>query len=475
MKRKNQRGWEAHQLDSIRHRVAVEAARLLYHREMKEYFHAKREAARRQGTPHLPSNREVHDELLRIARKIEGDEHEQRLTQMRAQALILMEQLERFHPRLIGSVLTGHIRRGSDIDLHIHTENVDEVSDALSACGYEHAVEVVTSRKDGEVQDFVHVRMADLGGFEVEMTVYPPEWLYTTPRCGITGGPMRRGTLAEVRQLMAAASVPPVQTWSLPLDMERLCSVLPELAACRGVLQNTYHHLDVFEHTVEVVRGLERMIASGYERFGPWAPHLRQHLEPPASAALLALTGACHDLGKPQTQSWDRSGRIRFIGHDDLGAEIVRRVGPRLGLEGAQVEDLARLVEWHLEAVMIPVEGMLPSRIHKLMQGVGQRLPELALLSLADVEAARGPAQTAVRLEDHQRFVDLLLEQFFGSGSLAAPELPLTPEDLIEEFGRLAPKQQSRLWDRLLADYLDGEWSSREEGLSIAAELLAQD
>jgi len=38
---------------------------------------------------------------------------------MRVIALEAMQALERFSPRLIGSVATGHVRRGSDIDLHV--------------------------------------------------------------------------------------------------------------------------------------------------------------------------------------------------------------------------------------------------------------------------------------------------------------------------------------------------------------------
>ena len=46
-----------------------------------------------------------------------------------------MRVLRRFRPRLIGSTLTGHIRRGSDIDLHVFSDSVEAVSSALEAEG----------------------------------------------------------------------------------------------------------------------------------------------------------------------------------------------------------------------------------------------------------------------------------------------------------------------------------------------------
>lgn len=443
--------------ESIRHRVAVEAARILYHREVKEYFHAKREAARRQGTIHLPSNREVHEQLLLIARQVEGDEHLQRLSAMRSLALQLMELLHEYHPRLIGSTLTGHIRRGSDVDLNLFSQDVEPVLDTLREAGYEPEVEVVRSRKGGESNEYTHVRLPSL---DVEMTVYPPEELHTVPRCGITGGPMRRASLAELRALLKPTLTPPV-------DLDGLALTVTELGPCRGCLQNHFHHLDVFEHTRAVVEGLERLLS--WERFPEHREHLARHFSTPESVSLLLLAGVCHDLGKPATQSYTADGRIRFLGHEVKGADIARRVGERLKVA---TPDLVKLVALHMEPVMIPGTDALPSRIHKMFAGAGDRLPELALLSLADVEAARGLAQTEERLAEHKRFVDFMLEQYFGGGELVHPELPLSEEELEDTFGALPPKQQARLLGWLRAAWLDGHFESAEEGLSLAAEFL---
>ena len=40
-----------------------------------------------------------------------------------------LRALSEFSPRLIGSVSTGHIRRGSDIDLHVFTDDLDPLFD----------------------------------------------------------------------------------------------------------------------------------------------------------------------------------------------------------------------------------------------------------------------------------------------------------------------------------------------------------
>lgn len=456
--------WEPAHRASVRHRVAVEAARLLYTREMKEYYQAKREAARRQGTIHLPSNREIHEQMLLIAHRLDGDHHQQRLEQMRSLALLMMEKLGAFHPRVIGSTLTGHIRKGSDIDLNVYSDELEPVCEALR--DYEHDVEVVRTRKHGADQEFTHIHVRGTDP-EVEITVYPLEQRHEHPRCGITGGPMRRATLAELRSLMQKELAPPSDFhWKPPATIADLLRWVPELAACRDVLQNNYHHLDVFDHTLAVVRGLETLIRDGFQRLGRWSELLQKHLEDPT---ILLLAGLCHDLGKPATQSYGRDGRIRFYGHENVGADITRAIARRLG----QPDQLVTLVECHMEAVRIPTEQGEPSRIRNLFRRLPQHIPELALLSLADVEAARGPAQTLMRLEEHFEFVDFLLQQFFEQGFLANPSLPVSDHDLVDQFGVTQPKVQRVILDWLTDQFVDGEFESNEEGMSLASDFLA--
>jgi len=46
------------------------------------------------------------------------------------EALRLMRILRLFRPRLIGSTLTGHVRRRSDINLHLFPGSVEAVAAA---------------------------------------------------------------------------------------------------------------------------------------------------------------------------------------------------------------------------------------------------------------------------------------------------------------------------------------------------------
>src|SRR5947209_19425777 len=124
----------------LRQAIALEAARLMYERVESEYFTAKRKAAKRLcrqsvKPEDLPSNAEIREQIQLFARIHEGDKRTQHLRDMRLEALRLMRLLRAFRPRLIGRVMTGHVRKGSDIDIHLFTDSTGLVTDSLEQHG----------------------------------------------------------------------------------------------------------------------------------------------------------------------------------------------------------------------------------------------------------------------------------------------------------------------------------------------------
>ena len=190
-----------------RRHIAVEAARLMYERVESEYFTAKRKAAARLGVnfkhqpQHLPSNREIRDELQVFARIHEGERRLEGLAEMRSAALRMMRLLAPFEPRLIGSVCTGHVRAGSDIDLHVFALNVSGITDILEADGYRCHVEYKRVIKHGEARMFTHVHLH--GQFPFELTVYAPELVGYRFKSSITGKAIERASIHELEALIA--------------------------------------------------------------------------------------------------------------------------------------------------------------------------------------------------------------------------------------------------------------------------------
>jgi hypothetical protein len=191
----------------LRQQIAWEAARLMYQRQESEYYRAKMKAAHRlchgwAKPADLPSNAEIRDQVQLFARLHEGQERTNNLRNMRLAALAMMERLERFRPRLIGSVFTGHIRAGSDVDIHVFSDSIESVAHALEQHGLPYEIERKQVRKHGESRTFTHIHVP--AEFMFELTVYPSADVSFVFKSSITGKPIERATIPELRQFLAA-------------------------------------------------------------------------------------------------------------------------------------------------------------------------------------------------------------------------------------------------------------------------------
>lgn len=198
--------------DRLRQTLAREAARIMYEERVKQYIDAKHIAARRvlgrhdsramRYRPHdLPSNLEIREALIELASLVEGHERQDRLFAMRFVALEVMEALTPFHPALIGSVSTGAVRRGSDVDLHVFSDDAERVEQHLFDLGWFFDTSVVSIWKDNAPREFIHIHLQRT--FDVELSVYPVSDRRVTGRSSTDGKPIVRLKPAALRALIA--------------------------------------------------------------------------------------------------------------------------------------------------------------------------------------------------------------------------------------------------------------------------------
>ena len=193
--------------ERIRRQIAFLAAQMMYHRTETEYFTAKRKAApawrRISASAGRPTQQQGHP------RPDPGDGPHSRgakaagnLRDMRLDALRMMRLLARFRPRLIGSVRTGHVRKGSDIDLHIFCDSLALVTDTLDELGLQYDVEHKRIVKYGEERTFTHIHLHD--GHNFELTLYPEDKVHYVFKSSITGKAIERASIAELEELLRA-------------------------------------------------------------------------------------------------------------------------------------------------------------------------------------------------------------------------------------------------------------------------------
>lgn len=249
--------------------------------------------------------------------------------------------------------------------------------------------------------------------------------------------------------------------------------VLPELATLKGCGQNPYHHLDVFEHTMEALSHLPQVVEQlGGERF----------LTPPAACGLagapvlapLAWAVMLHDIGKPVVRRVDEEGRIIFWHHDEVGATMTRDIVRRLGMSRLFSRYLGVLVLNHLRLGFLVRERPLTRRaLIRCRRAVEPFVFESVVLSLTDRLATRGEKTSAASMARHYR----LARQAWLEVPKDAPPLPLDGHGVMALLGVSAGP---RVGDALAAlrDEVDAgvvrdaqqarafvrEWASRTSG-----------
>ena len=114
-----------------------------------------------------------------------------------------------------------------------------------------------------------------------------------------------------------------------------LAAFIPEFEPIVAMMQfNVYHHYTVDEHTIQCISHLAQIER---KELREELPVVSRILEAGVNRRVLYVALLLHDIGKGRPED-----------HSVLGAQIARRVAPRLGLRKAECETVEWLVRYHL-------------------------------------------------------------------------------------------------------------------------------
>ncbi len=193
--------------DTMRRRLAHEAARLIAEHGIENYRLAKRKAAHKLGVSErnfLPANAEVHSALAEYQRLFDGAAHSDRLLEFRRTAREAMLMFEDFQPRLVGPVLAGTATRHSEVNLHLFADAPEDVAMRLldDRIAYRSAEKRIRYVDDRVIRYPAFRFKAFCNG--IEIVVFPTDGLREAPACPVNGRPMQRANLKEVERLLDA-------------------------------------------------------------------------------------------------------------------------------------------------------------------------------------------------------------------------------------------------------------------------------
>jgi hypothetical protein len=194
--------------DQLRRALAQEAARIMSEQGIDDFLLAKRKAAERLSVADasvLPKNTEIEAALAEHHRLFRSERHDAELRELRRTALQAMHLLREFEPRLVGPVLTGMASEHSEINLHLFSEQAENVAWRLHEQGIPHRLNERRLRYEpGRVVSYPAFHFV-AGNQPIDAVVFPIDGIRQSPSSPVDGKPMRRGNMAEVKELLTTS------------------------------------------------------------------------------------------------------------------------------------------------------------------------------------------------------------------------------------------------------------------------------
>ena len=276
-------------------------------------------------------------------------------------------------------------------------------------------------------------------------------------------------------------------------DLGLLDRLLPEAAIMRDVEQPKEHTWNVFGHSLAAVDALDMMLGETEPDGEPakslcwelqsqlnwWEgqrDYFHEELVPKAQRrALIKLAAFLHDIGKPETKSFQEGGRMRFFGHHTVGADIAKQALRRLRFSSREVAYVKDIVRAHMRPLQMAQSGA-PTRkaIYKFFRDTGDAGIDTLFISLADHLGTVGPRVNLDGWRRHVALVSYVIRKRFEDPSIITPPKLVSGEELMAELGIPAGEGLGELLDAIRDAQGAGEITTREEAIALARRHLEQ-
>jgi poly(A) polymerase len=272
------------------------------------------------------------------------------------------------------------------------------------------------------------------------------------------------------------------------LDSHRLFTVLfPEFAPARGMRQPGLHHWDVLEHSLETVGSLERLAAilqASPLESDPLAEQsdivgIRELLTEAEQqgifrgadllSAPMKLAALLHDIGKTITFTRDEEGHIHFYGHPQAGIPLAQHITRRLSASTRDSRLVQQVVAHHMRPGQLSHDTLTPRAIRRYFVDLGPVGINVALISLADHLAMRGPAPLGTPWERHLATVRQLLTAYVRERKRILPPRLIQGDELMHRLHIAPGPLVGYLLEQIAAAQAEGSIHSKEEALWLCS------
>ncbi len=248
--------------------------------------------------------------------------------------------------------------------------------------------------------------------------------------------------------------------------------IFPEIKPLRAIGQGPYHHLDVWQHTLETLNQFE-LIIKGAKK----TPRIDNYLQEEIAglrkrSSLLKLACILHDIGKPKALRREKK-KIIFHGHERIGLGLTRIISRRLKLSNDEGRSLERIVLWHLRPGYLANNPHPTARaIFRYFRDTGSQALAVLLLSLADQRATKGPLTTANSRLRHEKTVNSLIRKLLKQQDEKKLVRFLNGNHLMDKFKLPASPLIGKLLAELEEAQVIGKIKNKKEAWQLAEKLI---
>ena len=195
-------------------------------------------------------------------------------------------------------------------------------------------------------------------------------------------------------------------------ECEVLEEIFPYFKEIKKIPNNSHHHLDLFHHLVESVNQIEKIIPEQNEEI---QNYFDEEFGSATRLAYVKLAAFLHDWGKPSTWTIEEdTSRHRFIGHDNVGAEMIKPVLADLKFSKKQIEYISNMLKYHIYPSQLASDPNLSDKAKlRFYNKLKDNVIDVIMIAHADRNSALGPMITEEMVEQNKKGLQKLLEDYF--------------------------------------------------------------
>jgi len=251
--------------------------------------------------------------------------------------------------------------------------------------------------------------------------------------------------------------------------------IFPEIRTMKRCLQNEFHHLDVWSHSLAVLETCETITADLKTYFPDSSRPMEENLREDDRLPIMKLAALLHDVGKPSKKmAPGESHVINFHDHDREGGKIASDIAKRLKMSGRNREFFQTMVAEHMHILYLSRPDVKEKTILKWFRKLNDDIIPLIIIEMADSMSTRGPASKKSEREAHLAWSKKTVMEYYSEIKTKLERKNVISGNDLISLGMKPGPELGRALEKIREAQDTGLILDRNAGLAMAEKLVKE-